>query len=78
MQGTVVSDVMDRTVVVQVERVKAHRLYHKVVRRHSRYMAHDEENAARTGDVVIIEECRPMSRHKRWMVVGWVQREGST
>jgi small subunit ribosomal protein S17 len=66
---------MDRTAVVRVERLKAHPLYRKVIRRHKRYQAHDENNEARLGDVVVIEECRPMSKHKRWRIVDWVRRE---
>ncbi len=69
LQGIVVSDRMDKTVVVRVEQVRAHRLYRKVMRVHKRYKAHDETNEARAGDVVVIEECRPMSREKRWRVV---------
>ena len=74
MQGTVVSDDMNKTAVVLVERMKAHPLYRKVIRRHKRYMAHDESNEARKGDVVVIEECRPVSRRKRWQIVEWVRR----
>ena len=67
--GTVVSDKMDKTVVVTVERRKKHRLYHKVVSLTQRYKAHDETNQCRLGDVVRIEECRPMSKEKRWRVI---------
>ena len=69
IQGTVVSDKMDKTVVVTVERRKKHRLYHKVVSFTNRYKAHDEENQCRLGDRVRIEECRPISREKRWRVI---------
>jgi small subunit ribosomal protein S17 len=69
IQGTVVSDKMDKTVVVTVERRKKHRLYHKVMTLTQRYKAHDGENACRLGDVVRIEESRPMSRDKRWRVI---------
>jgi small subunit ribosomal protein S17 len=69
IQGTVVSDKMDKTVVVEVERRKKHRLYHKVVTFTSRYKAHDETNACRLGDVVRIEESRPISKDKRWRVL---------
>jgi len=69
IQGTVVSDKMDKTVVVTVERRKKHRLYHKVMTLTQRYKAHDAENACRLGDVVRIEEARPMSRDKRWRVI---------
>lgn len=69
IQGTVVSDKMQKTVVVSVERKKKHRLYHKVVTVTDRYKAHDDQDACKLGDVVRIEECRPMSRDKRWRVV---------
>jgi small subunit ribosomal protein S17 len=74
LQGTVVSNKMDKTAVVRVEQLKAHPLYHKVMRRHKRYKAHDDANAAQVGDVVVIEECRPISRDKCWHIVEWVQR----
>jgi small subunit ribosomal protein S17 len=74
MHGTVVSNRMDQTAVVRVERLKAHPLYRKVMRLHRKYMAHDETNEAQIGDEVVIEECRPMSRHKRWQIVEWVRR----
>ena len=69
IQGTVVSDKMDKTVVVTVERRKKHRLYHKVVLLTQRYKAHDETNACHLGDVVRIAECRPISKDKRWRVI---------
>ena len=69
IQGTVVSDKMDKTIVVTVVRRKKHRLYHKVMSLTSRYKAHDELNACKLGDTVRIEECRPMSKDKRWRVV---------
>lgn len=69
IQGTVVSNKMDKTVVVTVERRKKHRLYHKVLSVTSRYKAHDEDNACQLGDVVRIAESRPISRDKRWRVV---------
>ena len=74
LKGVVLSNKMDSTAVVQVERVKAHPLYRKVLRRRKKYMAHDAANEARPGDVVVIEECRPLSRHKRWRIVEWVRR----
>jgi small subunit ribosomal protein S17 len=70
----VVSDKMDKTAVVLVQRIKLHPLYRKVIRRHKRYHAHDEGNAARVGDVVLLEECRPISKTKRWRVVDVVER----
>ena len=69
IQGTVVSDKMDKTIVVAVERRKKHRLYHKVVTFTRRYKAHDEGNACRLGDVVRIVESPPISKDKRWRVI---------
>ncbi|MCE7937218.1 MAG: 30S ribosomal protein S17 [Chloroflexi bacterium CFX6] len=76
LKGTVLSNGMDKTAVVQIERMKAHPLYHKVIRRRKKYMAHDEANEAQLGDIVVIEECRPLSRHKRWQIVEWIKRGG--
>lgn len=64
-----VSDRMDKTVVVEVTRTFRHPLYKHVIRRRSRFMAHDEENEAKVGDLVEIMETRPLSRMKRWRVV---------
>ncbi|HTE65043.1 MAG TPA: 30S ribosomal protein S17 [Candidatus Binatia bacterium] len=72
--GRVVSDKMDKTVVVSVERLRRHPVYKRVVRLSSKFKAHDEENAARVGDTVRIEESRPLSREKRWRVVEVVAR----
>jgi small subunit ribosomal protein S17 len=69
LQGTVVSDKNDKTVVVRVERRFAHPLLQKTVRRSKKYKAHDEANAVKTGDVVSIEECAPISKDKTWTVV---------
>jgi small subunit ribosomal protein S17 len=66
--GVVVSDRMSKTVVVAVGALKRHRLYKKIMRRVKRYKAHDEENACKVGDKVIIVETRPLSRDKRWRV----------
>lgn len=66
--GTVVSDKMDKTVVVQVERLVRHPVYHKTVRRRNKFKAHDEQNACQIGDKVLIIETRPLSRDKRWRV----------
>jgi len=66
--GTVVSDKMDKTVVVRVERMVKHPVYQKYVRRHGRFMAHDEANACHDGDKVRIVEHRPLSKRKRWLV----------
>lgn len=72
--GVVVSDRMDRTVVVQVESRKAHRLYQKMVRRTSKLHAHDDSNEAKVGDVVRLMETRPLSKTKRWRVVEIVEK----
>ena len=72
--GRVTSDKMDRTVVVSVERLRRHPVYKRVVRLSSKFKAHDEENAARVGDTVRIEESRPLSREKRWRVVEVIAR----
>lgn len=69
LQGTVSSNKMDKTVVVVVERRKKHRLYHKVMTLTTRYKAHDDANSCAIGDLVRIEECRPMSKEKRWRVI---------
>jgi small subunit ribosomal protein S17 len=69
LQGRVVSDKGDKTVVVLVERQIRHPLYGKIVRRSKKYHAHDEANAMRAGDVVRIEECAPVSKLKTWRVV---------
>ncbi|MFQ5889738.1 MAG: 30S ribosomal protein S17 [Gemmatimonadota bacterium] len=73
-RGTVVSDRMDKTVVVAVERQIAHPLYGKRVTRRKKYQAHDERNEYRVGDIVVIEETRPLSRRKRWRVAQLVER----
>jgi len=72
--GTVVSDKMDKTVVVSIERRVQHPVYGKMVRRTKRLKAHDENNDAKTGDTVRIMETRPMSKDKRWRVVEIVER----
>jgi small subunit ribosomal protein S17 len=72
--GRVVSDKMDKTVVVSVERLRRHPIYKRVVRLSSKFKAHDQENTARVGDTVRIEESRPLSREKRWTVVEVVAR----
>jgi len=68
LQGVVVSDKNDKTVVVRVERRFAHPLMKKTVRRTKRYQAHDESNQVKVGDTVRIQECAPISRNKRWAV----------
>ncbi len=72
--GRVVSDVMDKTVVVEVRDATAHPTYGKIVRRNKRLKAHDEGNEARVGDTVRIAETRPLSRTKRWRVVEIVEK----
>ncbi len=72
--GRVVSDKMDKTVVVAVDYVRRHPLYNKRITRTSRFQAHDENNTCQEGDLVRIEECRPLSKHKRWIVREVVER----
>jgi small subunit ribosomal protein S17 len=74
--GRVVSDKMDKTIVVSVERLARHRLYKRVIRLTTKFKAHDEANDARIGDTVLIEESRPLSATKRWRLVSVVQRSG--
>ncbi len=69
LQGIIVSDKGDKTVIVKVERRLTHPLYKKTIRRSKRYAAHDEGNQYKAGDVVRIEECRPMSKTKSWAVI---------
>jgi small subunit ribosomal protein S17 len=74
--GRVVSDKMDKTIVVSVERLTRHPLYKRVVRLTTKFKAHDEANEARIGDTVLIEESRPLSATKRWRLLEIVQRAG--
>ena len=74
--GRVVSDRMDKTIVVSVERLARHRLYKRVIRLTTKFKAHDETNDARIGDTVLIEESRPISATKRWRLVSVIQRAG--
>ena len=69
LQGTVVSDTNEKTVVVRVDRAFTHPVMKKTVRRSKKYHAHDEANAAKAGDVVWIEESKPISKNKRWVLV---------
>ena len=69
LQGVVVSDKQDKTIVVKVERRVMHPVYKKFVRKSKKYHAHDESNQFKAGDSVRIRECRPLSRTKRWEVV---------
>ena len=72
--GTIVSDRMEKTVIVQVERLVKHRLYKKYIKRRSKYTAHDEANACRIGDRVLIAESRPISKTKKWRVRAIVEK----
>ncbi len=67
-EGIVISDKMDKTVVVEVQRLVMDRMYGKYLKQRSRFMAHDEKNECKVGDRVRIQESRPLSRHKRWVV----------
>jgi small subunit ribosomal protein S17 len=69
LQGVVVSDKMDKSVVVRVERRVMHPVYKKYIKRSAKYTAHDENNLCKVGDVVQIQECRPLSKTKTWVVV---------
>lgn len=74
MVGTVVSDKMEKTVVVMVERLVKHRFYHKYIRRRAKFSAHDESNNCQVGDKVMITESRPLSKTKKWRVSKIVEK----
>jgi len=74
MIGRVISDKMDMTVVVAIETLKRHRLYGKTMRTIKRYKVHNQDNTGHSGDLVKIEETRPMSREKRWTIVEVLER----
>ena len=74
LTGTVVSDKAEKTVVVRVERRVKHPLYGKIIKRSKKYHAHDEKDECHEGDVVLIEECRPISRTKAWRVAKLVEK----
>jgi len=74
--GRVVSNKMDKTVVVSVESLKRHPLYGKVIRQRKRYKAHDENNACQIGDLVRMIESRPLSKEKRWVITEIMERAG--
>lgn len=74
LTGTVVSDKMDKTVTVLVERKVKHPLYGKVIRRSQKFHAHDENNTYQEGDVVSIEESRPLSKTKTWVVSALIEK----
>ncbi len=69
LQGVVVSDKMDKTVTVKVERRFKHPLYKKYIRKSKKYAAHDESNVSKIGEIVKIRECRPLSKRKKWEIV---------
>ena len=69
LQGVVVSDKADKTITVLVERRVMHPLYKKIIRRTKKYRAHDEDNHCKAGDLVQIEECRPIAKSKTWRVI---------
>jgi small subunit ribosomal protein S17 len=74
LTGKVVSDKMNKTVTVLVERKVTHPLYGKIIRRSQKFHAHDESNECHPGDIVLIQECRPLSRTKSWRVTQLVQK----
>ncbi len=74
MVGTVISNKSDKTVVVLVERLVKHRMYHKYVQRRAKFAAHDKDNACQIGDKVLITESRPLSKTKRWRVLEIVEK----
>lgn len=73
--GKVISDKMDKTIVVQIERKVKHPLYGKYVRKFSKMYAHDADNTCKIGDLVLIQQTRPLSKTKRWMLVEIIKRE---
>ncbi len=77
LEGIVVSDKMQKTVVVEVQSIKKHPKYLRYFKQHSRYKAHDENNEYKTGDKVVIEETKPTSRDKRWRVVEKIEKKQS-
>jgi small subunit ribosomal protein S17 len=76
LQGRVVSDKMDKTITVLVERQVQHPIYGKFIRRSTKVHAHDENNECRAGDMVVVEQCRPLSKTKTWRLVRVVERAG--
>lgn len=74
LQGRIVSDKMDKTVTVLIERRVKHPIYGKFVRRSTKVHAHDENNECQLGDVVIVEQCRPLSKSKKWRFIKLVER----
>lgn len=74
LTGKIISDKMDKTRVVEVERRERHKLYKKVIRKLSKFKAHDEKNETKMGDVIKMEETRPISKEKRWRVKEVIER----
>jgi small subunit ribosomal protein S17 len=74
--GRVVSDKMDKTITVLIERQVQHPIYGKFIRRSTKVHAHDENNECRAGDMVVVEQCRPLSKTKTWRLVRVVERAG--
>ena len=74
IKGVVISDKMDKTIVVKAERLVKHPIFHKYVRKHVKYKAHDEQNQCKVGDTVLIVEARPMSKDKRWRMLEILER----
>jgi small subunit ribosomal protein S17 len=74
LTGKVVSNKMDKTITVSVERMVTHATYGKILRRRTKIKAHDEKNSCNEGDIVTITQCRPISRHKSWTLVEIVER----
>lgn len=73
-KGKVVLDKMNKTIVVEVERLKFHPKYKKRYKIHKKFKVHDEKNEAKVGDIVIFEECRPISKEKRWRLVAIINK----
>lgn len=73
--GKVISDKMNKTIIVQIERKVMHPLYGKYIRRFSKMYVHDEENACKIGDLVLIQQSRPISRTKRWVLIEVLKKE---
>jgi small subunit ribosomal protein S17 len=75
LTGIVISNKMQKTVVVEVEKIKEHPKYRRKYRVHKKYKAHDEKGECKVGDKVVIEECRPLSKEKRWRVVARISNK---
>jgi len=74
IKGVVISDKMDKTIVVKAERLVKHAVFHKYVRKHVKYKAHDDQNECKAGDTVLIIEARPLSKEKRWRMLEILER----